>query len=197
MYKTLIAILCSLLLSSCTIDTTLEKGAHALSATGLSSRHSYTRLRTVALSPVDSIYLPISSNRFREPLRRRLAEDSGIVLNEYFVTVVPGREPETVASALRSAQELNCGLMFYAQIAQYEDQFSSFAEVDGDSGDVSTVGFDRLQLQITIWDVNRSTVIDKAILSSRSGWLEWQSKQPDSLIQSALFQYLEQLVARL
>lgn len=186
-------------LSACSYQYTAQQTNQLAAAVGINPHLEHTRLRQITLSPLDATCVSrgmfndksVNEKAFQQNLNAELLKS----LQQRIVSVYSLNEIETIQNALASAKQQRCGLLVYPSVVKREDKVWSLMEWDTDIESWSDLGLDRLQLRMTVWDVNQGQVIDMAILSSQSAWFQIGKTTSDSLLAISINDYLDQLVA--
>lgn len=198
MMKTLlIGLICCL--SACSYQYSAQQTKRFSETIGAASRVESIRLREITLSPLDEVCLSRglfdNSLTAEEEFHQHLSDSLLSSFQYWFVSVQTLSGIESQKSAMRSAHKNRCKLLVYPSLLVRKDKVWSVVEWDADIESWRDIGFDRLQLRLSIWDVNNGELMDMTVLDSRSGWFQIGISHSQDLLTPSINHYLQQIVA--
>lgn len=182
-------------LDGCSYHYAKQTSAEWMRRLELSDHHDVYRQRRIAIPVQSHVCVGTALSRQDESLRRRVAEQTYLSLSTFLPRAELIENPQSSKASLKSAYTKRCDFLLYPQIVKKIDKVSSFVEIDDADEETIDVGFDRQWLQLALWDVNSDSLVDLAVIKSRSKLLTFQPHQPEDLLQDSLAVYMKQLVA--
>ena len=183
----------SVSLSSCSYQYVAQTTNSLATATEFKAHIHLHRMRDIGVSTDNVVCLaPLTVDDAE--FKREFTKQSFTALQTYFVTTVGLVNVESQAGALRAAANQNCDLLFYPALINKDDKIWSVSEWGEPQTDWNDIGVDKLQMAFTVWDVNGAQLMDRAIVNSRTAWLDLYASNSIELISSSIDLYLQQLV---
>lgn len=183
-----------LLLSACTTQYTAKRANEFYEGSGMGATHKISRTQNWVLNSSSQIYLaaPRTSaglNSQQQAIQQQLTQNLGRNLEQHFAEVKLGHSGLSFEAALEEARSNHSAYLIYPRLLGLQDRMSSVEEIDDEFyDDEKTLGFDRLALQLQIYNALTGEFLDRVNIESRSGWLAIYSNSPTELMHSAFKQ---------
>ncbi len=147
--------------------------------------------------PIDAkVYVAIPENAVSLPFSSTMSHLLGQQLALYIPDVQVGSMASSVSSSLIQAQHIQSDFLVYPKIIIQEEKKSSVSEIADDYESLSSIGLDRVWIQISVWDVNAQSFVDSTQIKGRSAPLQLSQNHSNDLIASAMKQYAHRLIAK-
>ena len=179
-------VLCSLI-AACTAQHTADRSAAIYDATGISGKTRIQRNEQWVMQANSRIYLahPRTGKKSQE-VQQQLSKNLARSLEQNFAEIVMGSSALPLSEALREAKANGMAYLFYPRLAAVRDGINSVQEVDDSFfEDDKSFGFDRLSVQVQIYNAQNGQFMDRVNIESRSGWFSIYSNSPEELMASA------------
>jgi len=197
-FRGLSVLLLGTLLVSCTAQYTAKRSAEFYEAAGISAKTRIQRNEQWVMEPGSQIYVatPRSHKDIGE-LHQHLSKNLARGLELNFARVVLGSGALGLNDALKEARANQTRYLIYPRLAATQDGINSYQEYDERFfEDGKKFGFDRLNVQLQIYNALDGQFLDQVNIESRSGWFSIYSTSPEALMASAFQQTAELLVGR-
>lgn len=181
-------------LSSCTYQYAMESIPVWSERLEFSERHTLSTARGLVLARDSQIcvHSPIANTPVTP--EATISRDLATSLQPYFRGVYLIQQSANYQNSLAESKRMGCGFLLYPQFV-LEDFQSSLGELQEGVDERDDVGFDRLYLALTTWDVPTNQWVDTTYLKSRTQFFKLSSHQSLELVDGALDAYVKQVVA--
>ena len=181
------------MLLGCTVQYTKDTLDRLATVSEIKAHYDIQRLRPVGLSAnhfACAAAPAIDDVAFQKKLEQTLHTS----LQYYFFEAIGVENAESQQGALRQARSDRCDLLFFLTLNKKTDKVWSLTDWAEAETEWSDIGPDRLELRVSVWDVNSRQLLDMAVIRSRTAWLDLYASHSEDLIQASLHHYLHQLV---
>jgi len=188
------AVFISASLTGCSYQYTAQMTNQIAQAAEFKPRYDVARMRQISILPTHKACFAAAKStdtQFQQQYEQLLMSH----LQSHFAVVVALTEVASERNGLAKAYEQNCDVFIFPDIINRTDKAWGFADSNDSENGSSGIGMDRLALGITVWDVNSTEVLDRAVISSRSAWLDLTASNSVDLLDDSIQQYFQQLVA--
>ncbi len=182
----------------CTAQYAAKSSSELFKNTGLSDRTRIERSEQWVMEPSSRIYvaMPRSGKEIGE-LQHQLSKNLARGLEFNFAEIILGSGALALKDALKEAKANGSSYLIFPRLAATQDGINSYQEYDERFfKDDKKFGFDRLNVQLQIYDAISGRFLDRVNIESRSGWFSIYSRSPEELMAGAFQQTSELLAGR-
>ncbi len=179
--------------SGCTYQYAQE-ATHSLAKQAGFSQISYIeRSRNIAFDSKNSFHITGIANDSELKEFPEIAEKLDDALSRYAQAVSVEDQPGRFEDSMAYARSNRIDFLIVLKLIEFHSGVSSIIEIDQRFRDKRSFGFDRIKMQIQIWDVNEENIIDSTYISSKTPFFQFTRFDAVDLLSTMFDDYSQTL----